>query len=380
VTISDNDKKDYYNDHLSEYTLPAKVHGRQILIIAPMKSNEKIIKEKEKDAQKIVDEAKKGTDFTELAKKFSQDPMTAKNGGDLGMVEKDKLPDGLGDTLLSMKPGDIKGPLRTSMGFRIVKLDAKEEEKIKPFEEVVPLITEKLITKDARDKSYTESQNAFSAIFEDPKADIAAYSKKKGLELREFGPFAENEQIAIPMGAKIAKDAASRQEGDLGDIIDTGGSYIVYKVTGRINARIPELNEVRERVISDATKDKSTEAAKTYAGQLTAKGASTLNAMPHETTGIFKRSEASIPKLGSDAKLKDDLDSLNIPKSYSVVGKSCVVWLNKFVKADPAGLTLQKTNSSKADLLRKEKEAVFEDFIKSAKKNHKIEIVQDKLK
>ena len=380
VTISEKDKKDYYNDHLSEYTIPARVHGRQILIIAPMKAAEKIIKEKEKDAQKIVDEAKKGTDFAELAKKFSQDPMTAKKGGDLGMVEKDKLPEGLGDTLLLMKPGEIKGPLRTSMGFRIVKLDAKEDEKIRPFEEVAPEITEKLTARVAKDKSYTESQNAFSAIFEDPKADIAAYSKKKGLELKEFGPFAESEQIAIPMGAKVTKDAASRQEGDLGDIVDTGSGYMVYKVTGRINARIPGLNEIRERVTSDATREKSIEAAKNYASQLTAKGTSAINAMPHETTGIFKRSEASIPKLGSDAKLKDDLDSLNIPKSYSIDGKSCVVWLNKFIKADPSGLKPGKANSSKADLLRKEKEAVFEDFIKSAKKKHKIEIVQDKLK
>ena len=306
--------------------------------------------------------------------------MTAKNGGDLGMVEKDKLPEGLGDTLLSMKPGDIKGPLRTRMGFRIVKLVAKEDEKTKPFEEVAPMITEKLIATEAKDKSYTESQNAFTAIFEDPKADIVAYSKKKGLELKEFGPFAENEQIAIPMGAKVTKDAALRQEGDLGDIIDTGTGYMVYKVTGRINARVPGLNEVRGSVLSDAKKDKTIEAAKSYASKLSAKGASALNAMPYETTGIFKRSEALIPKLGGEAKLKDDLDSLNIPKSYSVGGKSCVVWLNKFITADPSGLTPIKANSSKADLLRKQKEAAFEDFIKSAKKKHKIEIVQDKLK
>jgi peptidyl-prolyl cis-trans isomerase D len=380
VIISDKDKKDYYNDHLSEYTIPAKVHGRQIIITVPMKANEKIKKEKEKDAQKIADEAKKGTDFAGLAKKFSQDPVTSKNGGDLGMVEKDKLPDGLGDTLLSMKPGEIKGPLRTRMGFRIVKLDAKVDEKARPFEEVASVITEKLTARAARDKSYTESQNAFSTIFEDPKADITAFAKKKGLELKEFGPFAENEQIAIPMGTKVTKDAASRQEGDLGDVIDTGTGYMVYKVTGRINARIPELNEVRERVISDASKEKANEAAKAYANQLLAKGASALNAMPHETTGTFKRSEGVIPKLGGDAKLKDDLDSLNIPKSYLVEDRSCVVWLNLYAKADPSGITPAKTFIIKSDLLKKKKDAVFEDFIKSAKKKHKIEIVQDKLK
>jgi peptidyl-prolyl cis-trans isomerase D len=380
VNISDQDKRNYYNSHLSEYTIPAKVHGRQILIISPIKSNEKIMKGKEKDAQKIVDEAKKGKDFSELAKKFSQDPMTAKKGGDLGMVEKDKLPDGLGDTLLSMKPGDIKGPLRTPMGFRIVKLDAKEDEKVKPFEEVASMITEKLTNKEARDKSYIESQNAFSAIFEDPKADIAAYSKKKGLVLKEFGPFAENEQTTLPMGTKVTKDAALRQEGDLGDVVDTGTGYMVYKVTGRINARIPELKEVREKVISDATKDKTIEAAKNYANQLSSKGISALNAMPHENTGSFKRSDGLIPKLGGDEKLKEALDSLNVPRSFSTGGKSCVVWINQFFKADSSGLTPVKANTIKADLLRKEKEAVFEDFINSAKKKHNIEIVQDKLK
>jgi len=182
------------------------------------------------------------------------------------------------------------------------------------------------------------------------------------------------------MGAKVIKDAAPRQEGDLGDVIDTGTGYMVYKVTGRINARIPELNEVRERVVADSSKEKAIEAAKGYASQLSSKGVSALNAMPHETTGIFKRSEGVIPKLGGDAKLKDDLDSLNIPKSYSVEGRSCVVWLNQFIKADPSGLNPAKSYLIKADLLKKGKDAAFEDFIKGAKKKHKIEIVQDKLK
>ncbi len=380
VNIPDKDKKDYYNDHLSEYTIPAKVHGREILILAPRKTDEKMMKEKQQEAQKIVDEAKKGADFAGLARKFSQDPATSKNGGDLGMVEKDKLPEGLGDTLLSMKPGEVKGPLRTPMGFRIVKLDAKIDEKVKPFEEVEPLIKEKLTARISKDKAYADSQNAFSAIFEDPKSDIAAYAKKKGLELKEFGPFAENEQIAIPMGAKVIKDAVPRQEGDLGDVIDTGTGYMVYKVTGRINARIPELNEVRERVIADSSREKAVEAAKAYASQLSSKGANALNAMSHETTGIFKRSEGVIPKLGGDAKLKDDLDSLNVPKSYTVEGRTCVVWLNQFVKADPSGLNPAKAYLIKADLLKKDKDAAFEDFIKSAKKKHNIEIVQDKLK
>jgi len=380
VVIPDKEKRDYYNEHISDFTLPAKVHGRQILINIPKTSDEKMVKEKEKDAQKIADEAKKGADFAELARKFSQDPVTAKNGGDLGMAEKDKLPEGLGDTLFSMKPGDVKGPLRTGTGFRIVKREAKIDETARPFEEVELIITEKLTAREAKDKSYDEAQNAFSAIFEDPKTDIAAYAKKKGLELKEFGPFAENEQLALPMGAKVAKDAATRQEGDLGDVIDTGTGYMVYKVTGRINARIPELAEVRERVVADATSDKTVEAAKSYASQLAAKGAAALNAMPHETTGTFKRSDGMIPMLGSDPKIKDDLDSLNIPKEYTISGKSCVVWLNHFVKADPAGLTPEKANSIRADLLRKGKEAVFEDFINSAKKKHKIEIVHEKLK
>jgi peptidyl-prolyl cis-trans isomerase D len=380
VVIPDKEKKEYYNDHISDYTIPAKVHGRQILINLPMTADEKIMKEKEKDAQKIADEAKKGADFAELARKFSQDQITAKNGGDLGMEEKDKLPEGLGDTLVSMKPGEVKGPLRTRTGFRIVKLEAKIDETAKPFEAVEPLITEKLTARDARNKSYDEAQNAFSAIFEDPKMDIAAYAKKKGLVLQEFGPFAENEQLAIPMGAKVSKDAATRQEGDLGDVIDTGTGYMLYKVTGRINARIPELDEVRERVVTDATRNKAVEAAKGYASQLASKGTAALNAMPHETTGSFKRSDSMIPKLGGDTKIKDDLDSLNIPKEYTMGGKSCVVWLNQFIKADSSGLTPEKATSIRADLLRKEKEAVFEDFIDNAKKKHQIEIVKEKLK
>src|SRR5207248_293657 len=81
VTISDDELRQYYEQHRSEYTLPERVKAQHILFKTQGKSPEEIAKIKEK-AQQVLERAKKGEDFSSLAKQFSED-TTAAAGGDL---------------------------------------------------------------------------------------------------------------------------------------------------------------------------------------------------------------------------------------------------------------------------------------------------------
>jgi len=379
VNVTPEEAQEFFDNHKADYTVPAKVRARQIVVRLPEDADEKVFEAKQQEARALFEQAKTATDFAALAREKSQDPATAAKGGDLGLVEKGKLSEDLGQVLFSMKPGDVRGPVRIEQGFAIVKVEERIEAQERTLEEVMGQVMQTLKERKAVDAVYSEANKAFTAIYEDPKQDIAAYAKQKGLALTSFGPFAENEQLALPMGAKIAKEAFSRPVGDLGDLVETGNGFILYKVMDRIPSRIPELKEVRTRITAEISADKARQAARERARQIAGLTPEQRAAMGPESTGLFKRTAWVIPKLGTNPKIKQDLDSLKRPAVYDLGDKVAVVWLKGIRKADPAGLGPEETKAIREELLNRKKQLVFETFIDAAKARHTIVIDRSKI-
>ena len=65
---------------------------------------------------------KKGGDFGQLAKEFSQDPYSAKQGGLLGWIQKGQVVKEFEDAAYSMKPGEVSKPIKTAFGYHIIKV------------------------------------------------------------------------------------------------------------------------------------------------------------------------------------------------------------------------------------------------------------------
>ena len=82
MTVTDDELRQYYDQHQAEYQLPERVTAQHILFKTQGKTPEEIEAISEK-ARGVLDRAKKGEDFAALAKQFSED-TSASNGGDLG--------------------------------------------------------------------------------------------------------------------------------------------------------------------------------------------------------------------------------------------------------------------------------------------------------
>src|SRR5207237_9869619 len=85
-------------------------------------------------AQQVLAQAKAGKDFGDLAKQYSEDPGSAKNGGDLGWAERSSFVAPFADALFGMHVGEIKGPVKTQFGYHIIRLDEIQPGKSKSFE------------------------------------------------------------------------------------------------------------------------------------------------------------------------------------------------------------------------------------------------------
>ncbi len=124
-----------YQQRQEQYRTPERVHVRHILLKTTEKPNEEIPKIRAR-AEELLKQLRAGADFAELAKKNSEDPGSAGQGGDLGWIVRGQTVKAFEDVAFTLKPKELSGVISTEYGFHILQVLAREPARLKPFEEV----------------------------------------------------------------------------------------------------------------------------------------------------------------------------------------------------------------------------------------------------
>ena len=136
--ITEEDAKNFYAEHINDYfTRPEQVHAKHILISDDVNSQDNIIK--------IQDALKNNVPFEDLAQKYSLDPGSAQNGGDLGEFPRGMMVPEFEQVAFNLKnSGDISQPVKTQFGWHIIKLENKIPSGVVPFEDVKEQLMQEL--------------------------------------------------------------------------------------------------------------------------------------------------------------------------------------------------------------------------------------------
>ncbi len=126
IEPTDHELSAYLEDHREEYDTPEQVHARHILIRVPENASEAEIAQAKKQIEDIKQELENGADFSELAKKYSQDPGSAQNGGDLGFFSRGQMVQEFEEAAFALEPGQVSDPVRTQFGFHLIKVEEKK--------------------------------------------------------------------------------------------------------------------------------------------------------------------------------------------------------------------------------------------------------------
>jgi parvulin-like peptidyl-prolyl isomerase len=136
VAVVEADAKKFYDENTSEFAQPEQVKASHILFLVPEDATPEVVKEKEEAAKKALERAKKGEDFTALAKELSEEPGADQSGGDLGFFTKDRMVPEFAEAALTQEKDAIGGPVKTDFGFHVIKVTDKKDADTMSFDEV----------------------------------------------------------------------------------------------------------------------------------------------------------------------------------------------------------------------------------------------------
>ena len=189
VTVPDGQLLAYYNANIDQYRTPERVDVRHILLTTTGKSKaeaEKI----HQQAEDLLKQLQGGADFAALAKKYSQDPGSAANGGELGWIVRGQTVKPFEDAAFSLKPKQLSGIVTTEYGYHILQVMDHQAAQVKPFSEVKNDIAATLKKQVVNQKMQDIANNAQAELVKAPQTaeQVAAKYGLTVIQAQKLGP------------------------------------------------------------------------------------------------------------------------------------------------------------------------------------------------
>jgi peptidyl-prolyl cis-trans isomerase D len=253
ITVSDQDLQAYYDQHRGEFRVPEQVKVSHILIKTPLpspgaKEDEKAVADARAKAEDVLKQVKAGGNFSELAGKYSDDPGSAKNGGELGWIGRGRTVPEFEKAAFSLGKGQTSDLVKSSYGFHIIHVEDKQDAHLKTLAEVKSEIEEKV----KQEKAARATEAAANALLSRARTDgfdAAAAAKGQSPITTEF--FGRTD--ALPgLAANPQFMDAVFNEADKAppDEVQIPQGYVVFQLLGIKPPATPTFEEIRSKVES----------------------------------------------------------------------------------------------------------------------------------
>ncbi|HEX4049605.1 MAG TPA: peptidylprolyl isomerase [Steroidobacteraceae bacterium] len=266
VPVSQADLQAYYDQHKSSYSQTEMRHAHHILITVADPKDPKSEAAALAKAKDVLAQLKAGKDFGALAKKYSADPGSAAQGGDLGWAERGIYVPAFANALFGMQqPGLYPTPVKTQYGYHIIRLDAIRPAQVPPLDTVRAQV-EQQYRKEQASALFGDKQDKLQQALDNGATDVTAVAHQFGMEAGENKQFTATGGGA-PLGNQpelltaVFSDDAITGARIVGPLALGDDRVVIFKVLAHHPPAPQPIASVRQEIIAAMTKAQSSAAA-----------------------------------------------------------------------------------------------------------------------
>ncbi|HEY4998407.1 MAG TPA: SurA N-terminal domain-containing protein, partial [Usitatibacter sp.] len=267
--VKPEDVKTVYDEQLKAGKL-GQVEERRashILITAPADAKEADRKAAEAKAKEIADRVRKNpASFADLAKKESQDPGSAAQGGDLGFFARGAMVKPFEEAVYAAKKNDILGPIKTEFGYHVIRVTDIKPEKVKSLAEASPEI-EANLKKQAAARDFADQAEQFSNIVYEQSTSLKPAAEKLNLAVQQ-SPWISKGASAVPvlnnpkMQAEIFSDNAIKAKRNTAAVEIAPNDLVAARVIEYKPAELRPLDTVKADIEKRLQREKALDLAR----------------------------------------------------------------------------------------------------------------------
>ncbi|MBI3262998.1 MAG: peptidyl-prolyl cis-trans isomerase [Acidobacteria bacterium] len=381
VSVSQRDLERYYNDNIEQYSTPEQVRASHILLKTEGKDEAAV----RATAEKLAQEARGGADFAALAKKHSEDEASKEKGGDLDYFPRGRMVAEFDEKAFSMQPGTVSDPVKTQYGFHIIKMVDKKAATTRTLDEVKAQITDQVGFQRAQSQAAQLAEKLEAQISK--PGDLETVARANGFSAQETGFFRRDEPIlGLGAGPDISQRAFELKDGEVTGHLRVPRGFVFLAPAGKKDPYLPKLDEAKDKVRDDLTREKATALAKQRAAEVkgSAKGdlaaAAKAAGIELKTTELVAR-DAALPEIGVSAAADRVAFALPVGEvSDPIVTDTATVVIKVLERRDT---TREEFAAGKEqlrdDLLAERRNRFFSSYMVKAKQRMEIQINREVL-
>lgn len=184
LAVNEQDLKTYYEQNIARLGGQEERRASHILIAVPKGAPEAERQKARAKAQELLAQVKKAPDsFAELAKKHSQDPGSAAQGGDLDFFARGAMTKPFEDAVFALGKGEISGIVETDFGYHVIKVTDVKVPKQRNFEQMKPEL-EAEVAKQLAQRKYAEAADTFTNTVYEQSDSLKPVADKLKLQVR----------------------------------------------------------------------------------------------------------------------------------------------------------------------------------------------------
>jgi peptidyl-prolyl cis-trans isomerase D len=297
--VSEDDEKIFYQSHIDQYKLQDRAHVAHILFKTVGKTDAEVAEIKKK-AEDVLNKAKHGGNFADLAKQNSEDTSKDK-GGDLDWIVRGQTVPEFETAAFSLPKGSISDLVKTQYGFHIIEVLDRETARTQTLEEVKPSIISQLQQEKAEQLGETVSTQIADEIRRGGRVPIEDLAKKFNMTAGEAKLIEQNQPLPeLGTSPGLLDGVFHQRPGDVAAPIRTDLGYVVTSVKDIQPAHAATLAEVHDRVASDYRREKAVELSKSRADELAKRAKAGENfAAAAKALGFEVKTSEPISRTGS---------------------------------------------------------------------------------